>query len=448
MRSHAQIQIMARCGTVLVSSWIIGMGWAQEAPPTAKGGLQVRSVSVYFDYYSAILPTGGGFPPPTKLLSDADGGGSVQLGWVKSTERSTSSLGYTSSYTGRIRYSEWNAWNHSLTFGISHKIAPRWTFGFSAAGDISTRQQSLFSPTTFSNAASVPASFNDLASGILASKFTNPQLASVLASAPLAESPVRNLLYGERVLTSSAQTSLSYSYSTRLSMIFSAGGGRMQTLPTNVPGTQNRSLITNTTSGNASLGMSYSLAPRTQVGGSVTTTRISSSIQDAYITTSIASLGWTVARKWLIQIHGGVGVTNPVRQGLAQQAARQYPTAGGTLGFKTFSHTLLGSFDRGVGDQYGLGASTSSSASGSWHWERPGRPWWIESTFTWQHLYGNGLSSTIGWRTFTGFGQRITKHFAILTQYAYLDFSGRQQAFLYGLSQSAVRVSVIWNRRP
>jgi hypothetical protein len=424
------------------------MGWAQEAPPAGKGGLQVRSVSVYSDYYSAILPTGGGFPPPTKLLSDADGGGSVQLGWIKSTERSTSSLGYTSSYTGRIRYSEWNAWNHFLTFGTSHKIAPRWTFGFSAAGDISTREQSLFSPTTFSNAASVPASFNDLASGILASTFTNPQLASVLARAPLAESPVRSVLYGERVLTSSAQTSLSYAYSTRLSMTLSVGGGRMQTLPINVPRTQNRYGITNTTSGNASLGISYSLAPRTQVGGSVTTTRISSSQQDAYITTAVASLGWTVARRWLIRIHGGAGGINPVRRGFAQQAARQYPTAGGTLGFKTFSHTFLGSFDRGVGDQYGLGASTSSSASGSWRWERPGRAWWIESTFSWQQLYGNGLSSTIGWHSLTGFGQRITKHVAILTQYTYLDFSGRQQAFLYGLSQSAVRVSVIWNRRP
>ena len=108
-----------------------------------------------------------------------------------------------------------------------------------------------------------------------------------------------------------------------------------------------------------------------------------------------------------------------------------------------FSHTFLGSLDRTVSDQYGLGASTSSSAGASWRWARPGRTWWLESSFTWQQLYG-GFSDTTGWRTTTGFGERIGRHFAIVTQYAYMKYSGVLQTSDYHLSQSAVRVSVVW----
>ena len=114
----------------------VGALRAQETappPPTPRGGLQVRSVSAYFNYYSAALPSAGGLQPSTKLLPDAAGGASVQVGWGKFSERTTSSFTYTSSLTGHVRYSEWNAWNHALSLTTSHKLAPRWTFGFSAA---------------------------------------------------------------------------------------------------------------------------------------------------------------------------------------------------------------------------------------------------------------------------------------------------------------------------
>ena len=63
--------------------------------------------------------------------------------------------------------------------------------------------------------------------------------------------------------------------------------------------TTNTSLLANTTSGNASVAISYSLSPLTQLGGTVTTNRASSSLQDAYTTTSLASLGRTLGRRWL-----------------------------------------------------------------------------------------------------------------------------------------------------
>ncbi len=237
--------------------------------------------------------------------------------WSKFTERSSVSLDYTPSYTGYIRNSNLNALNHALSLTASRKLAPRWTLGFSLGGNLSSMEQSIFAPSTLSNVASAPATFSDLASGLLSSKFTNnPQLGTLLTSSPLVQSPVANLIYGQRMFTASTQVSLSYSYSPRLSWTFSGGAARTQYMS----GSQttltasNSYLLANTTSGNASMGFSYSLSPLTQIGGSVAVSRVSSVIFDAYTTTSQATLGRTFGTRWVIQAHGGVAVTNPVRQ--------------------------------------------------------------------------------------------------------------------------------------
>jgi len=431
--------------TALTAGAIYGQENGVSTASSSSPGLQVRTVSAYFDYYSATLPNGG-FQSSSPLLSDVAGGGSVQVGWAKSTERSNYSFSYTSSLTGRLRYSQLNAWNHALGFTLSRAIAPRWTFAFSVRGDLSSQAQSLFEPTTLSSVASTQTTFDDLASALLASKFANPQLASILTSAPLVESPVRNLLYGQRMFTSGVQTSLSYSYSPRLSLSFQAGAGRSQHVSDDQAlGSSNSFLLPNTTTGSAGLGISYSLSPRTQIGGSVTSTRISSSAQDAYTTTTLATFGRALSRRWVVQLHGGAGVTNPVRQTSVQISTRPLPAGGGSLTFKTLEHTFLGSFDRTVSDSYGLGATSTSSAAFAWHWSRPGRRWWMESSLGWQLLQRNGLGDASGWRTTTGFGWTVGSHLALFTQYAYLNYSGQSQTGPYGVDQSAVRVSAIWS---
>ena len=60
---------------------------------------------------------------------------------------------------------------------------------FSIRADFSSLEQTLFSPTTLSSAASAPATFENLAAAFTGGRFTNPQLASILISAPLVESP-------------------------------------------------------------------------------------------------------------------------------------------------------------------------------------------------------------------------------------------------------------------
>jgi len=422
-------------------------------PPAGRSGLELRSVSASFDYYSSGLSTGSTGQYPVKYQPDGAPGGSVQVGWLRSGERNTSSFIYTSSLTGRLRYSELNAWNHAFSLTASHHVSPRTIFNFSAAGDVSNLEQSLFSPTTLSNIASSRATLDDLAGAMLASKFSNPQLTSLLNSAPLVESPLRNLLYGQRMFTSAAKASVSYSYSPRLSLSFQAGGGRNQYLSGSLTHAMLTSyMISNTTSGNAEVSASYSLSPRTQVGGSVGTQRILSSLQDSYATTSLVTLSRQLARRWLLQMHGGAGVLTPVGQVSSVLSNRSRllatslnPAGGASLAFKTNSQSILSSIEHTVSDSYGLGAATSTSAALSWYWRRPGRAWWLESSAGWQQLQGNGLARLSGLRTTAGLGRNLGTQLVLLTQYAYLSYSSQLQTPAYRQGQSAVRVALVWS---
>jgi len=171
-------------------------------------------------------------------------------------------------------------------------------------------------------------------------------------------------------------------------------------------------------------------------------------VYDAYTTTSLVTLGRTLASRWLLQVHGGVGVINPLRQTYFLLSTTPHPAAGGSLGYKTFSQSFLGSFDRTVSDSYGLGAATTSSAGVSWRGSRPGRAWWLESSAGWTQLQGNGVGNTSGWRATAGFGRTMGAHLVLFTQYAYVSYSGKLQNTRYGQDQSAARVSVVWSPHP
>jgi len=451
---------IARRLTVLILGWVgaTGVMLAQDnngaapsAPaPSSQGGLQIRSASVYAVYYSNFLPNGAVTGTSTNLPADLGLGGNVVFDWTKFTERSSFSLTYTPSYTGYVRNSSLNALNHALSLTASRKIAPQWTFGFSAAGSLSSLEESLFTPSALSNVASVPSTFNDLASGLLSGSFANnPQLGAVLTSSPLVQSPISNLLYGQRMFTTSAHVSLSYSYSPRLSVTFSGGGARTQHVDDQALGAGNTPLIPDTTSGNASVNISYSLSARTQIGGTVTSSRTSSSIYDGYTTSSLATLGRTFGERWVVQLHGGVGFTNALRDSLALAVpAKPGPVIGGSLAYKTLSHTFLGSFDRGVSDSYGVGASTNSSANATWQWRHPGSSWWLTSSFGWQQLQGNALANTSGWNTTVALNRAIGAHFVLHTQYVHLVYSGGLQAAPYHISQDAVRATMEWTHHP
>ena len=288
----------------------------------------------------------------------------------------------------------------------------------------------------------MPATFDDLAGGLLTSQSTNPQLTAVLSRVPLlVESPLRAVLYGARMLTSGVRTSLMYSYSPRLMLTFHGGGARSQHFSdSNV--FQSSYLLLNSTSGEVGFGVNYSLSPLTNIGGEVAISRTFSSLQEIYLTTSVLSLGRTIGRRWVLQAHGGVGVIRPARQSFTL-ATSPHPAGGGSLAFKTFSHTLLGKFERTVSDAYGLGATSTTDVGGTWQLNRPGRNWRWEATGSRQQLHGGGFENTSGSRITGSLGRRLGARLAFVMQYAYLSYTTLATT-RENVSQSAIRVSLMW----
>lgn len=410
-----------------------------------QGGLRIRDISGFGNYYSSTLP-GGSIPTQnvaSQLGSDGSVGGSVVFDWTRFTERTTFALNYTPSYLARVRYSSLNSLNHAFSLNATRAFA-RWKLGLGLGADLSTVEQSLFLPTALSNLAAVPATISDLAAGALSPGSGNPQLTNTLNSAPLVDSAVRSLLYGQKTLTSSGQVTLSYAYSPRLGFSFGGGAGRTQTLSSE----QNveTALISNTTSVSARAAFSYALSPLTQIGASSTALRVSSTIEDIYTTNSFVTLGRSFGQRWLVQLRGGVGISTVRRQLIISKLpTRPGPVAGGGLVYKTFAYSFLASFDRTVSDSFGAGAATNTSIDGSWRWKRPGNDWSIETTGGWQQLSGNIFNNTSAWRGSVGVGRMFGAQLSLLTQYSYLRYSGTVVQTVYDRSQSAVRVSLVWS---
>jgi hypothetical protein len=103
---------------------------------------------------------------------------------------------------------------------------------------------------------------------------------------------------------------------------------------------------------------------------------------------------------------------------------------------------LLGSVNRVIGDVYGLGASSSLTASGAWNWARPGSSWLAHSTFSWQQFQqGPDFSN---WLIAAGAGRLLNAHFHLQGDFAFAHFT---QGSIYGNQpdQRSVRVSLVWS---
>jgi hypothetical protein len=101
-----------------------------------------------------------------------------------------------------------------------------------------------------------------------------------------------------------------------------------------------------------------------------------------------------------------------------------------------------------VADAFGLGASSSDTATVTWQWRRRGSLWSLQTSLSWQQLQGIAVANTSGWRATAGLNRQFGPHLAMLWQYAYLNYSEASQTSAYSVAESAVRASLIWTPRP
>lgn len=425
---------------LLTASFARAQGVAQtlstgggEAGPE---GFHIGSVSIYGAYSSTSTPFGSGLGQIGSSLGTTGvaagpnylAGISGAVGWRRTGARTIAFLSYTPSYDASIRYFTANSFNNFLSFGVIRDLSPRWTWITSGSAMTARWDQFLFSPTILGSIAGTPLTFDQLVQGLLSGKYTSGQLASILTGSPQLESPAATLLYGTRFFNSSLRTGLTYDVSGSLKLHFDATGTRTQhlkvgdlqqtnTLQTNI------FLVPETTTASADLGATYEMSPFTFLELDAKSSRVFSRIANEYISDATVGISRVIGRRVIVQVRGGGGIINPIRSSFTVKPVSHY-LAGGTLTYKTYSHTFMGSFDHTLTDSYGLGGTAANVGSAAWNWHIPGHTWSVSSMGRYEFIQDAGIHNINGWLANAGLSRRLSTYTLMRGGYFYGKTSG------------------------
>jgi hypothetical protein len=451
--------MMRRASALLCLAVIPSALWSQTGiasnfnPLASNSAIRLEGVSVYGGASTGGAPLGFDTPAPLPFLgSSVVVGAAASFGGSRSGEKTSLTWSYSPSYFTNV-YSRGNSSNHGTLnhrAGVSwgRKLGNKWNLTASGSGVITNLEQLYFNTGPVSAALAIPTTFQDLATGVLTGKFTDPQLATLLTGTPLQASSEQGYLYGNRLLSATANVAISWSPSTRHSVSLSMGGSRTQHLSDNRSedaGTppSNR-FLQETTTASVGISWSYSLSPRTQVGVGVTSSRTFSPLQQGSASNTSFSVGRILTSRWFVQGSGGVGVLaySHNTYGTPKTVSTVF---GGGLGFKTAAHTFLGSYNRSIGDVYGLGSSYTSGATGSWNWRIPGSGWSLSANIGYQKMSNSAFTNTRSWRTGAGVARSLGSHLFLGAQYSHSQLPADLYVGGAENSQTGLSFSLTWS---
>jgi hypothetical protein len=344
------------------------------------------------------------YPGPDLAASGgitAGAGGSATFGWFGGTSVRGLSITYTPSYfySREGSYSVGTTLSHSVILTSTAKIRPKLFLEFSLNGQILRANENLFS-TSLEGQTAVSSTSID-------------QLAAKPSDAQTMQASASPLAVGTRYLNSAAALGLSYKATPRFSLNFRVGGARVQTLEGDATDLQFAS-----STAVASAGFSYSISPRTQIGGEVNSRQIWSTSERARVTNMLGSVTRNMGRQWFAQAQAGTGLINSTNRVYYQAGGPQF-VGGGSIGFKTNTHTLTATVMKSLADPYGLQGASTLNIGGGWNWQRPGRRWSLFASG------GNQIVSVVNadsmniWHANAGWNRSIKQETDLSIAYAY-----------------------------
>jgi len=415
------------------------------------GGLRFYGLTVFAGYSTSALPLSQagaalGSPGAATLGPDENYGFSATLGWQIHHQRTDLSVLYSGTYQGSANYSDLNAYSQSLTVNSSRYFTPKLRLTFSGTAQDMTLAEFLFQPSTILTQA--PSNFNDLAAAASIGAFTNSQIAAMLTASPVLQSPVVNSLIGTRILSYSGQLSLEYQASQRLRFHFaSLSAGAQSRLNGEFNSSLQNGSVPRTFGLNAGAGFSYMLSPRTDLGFTAEENRFNNVAQKAYTSNAYATIGRKMGMRWFLQAHAGGSIITPV--GSAPVIAKGHQIiGGGSIGFRTFRHSLIGTYERNTSDTYGFAVGTVSMYTGTWLYHAPGSRWTLFSTYSQEQIRNAGFVSMSGWQATGGISQMLSRRTTLTAQYVYLSNTGTYNGSPTSFAVQSVRLSLGWSPQP
>ena len=437
-------QAQALPGQTNVSNANVG----NEDVSAGNQGAGLYSVSIFSGYstspYAAAagqqsVPSGIGTLGP-----DENYGASAVLGWERHGDKGGFSMRYSGGYSGLVHYSNANGYSQTLALSADRTLSRKWSVRFSASGQDATLIEFLNEPSAISVTSQAPSDFNDFAAAFGLGNFSTAQAASAILGAPVVQTPLSGPLLGNKVLSYSGTTGLSYAVSQHVSFHLSsnASGGE------NRSGDQSGTPMTNyvlpfSYGANAGMDWSYSVSPRTDLGANVSSNWMHSSLQGSYAETATASLGRKMGMHWFLKMYGGATLTQITEQLYGTPRTRQ-GVGGGSIGVKTYTDSFAVKYDRTASSSYGV-AGTYSTLSGSWNRHHPGGRLSTFASVAQQQIRDTGFESLSGWQASAGFSVKTTDQTTLSAQYVYFTSVGNYMSTASSLSVHSIRLTMSWS---
>jgi hypothetical protein len=403
----------------------------QEAASPATSGFSIRETSMYSTYYSSGIP-------PTLIASGLASGqtgsdiaiaASTVFAYTKQNDRTSTSLLFTPTYSRRVHYTDWSAFSNSLTLQFTRSVTTRFQFLVSGGAALRNREEFQFNPVS-----PVPST-----GGV-----SNP-VTPMPTPEGQADPATQSLFFGSRILTANVRTGMRYMLTPRLAITSGIASNRTQYLHSRRDENlqQQTAVIPQVTSILGDFGVTYDLSTRTNIGGSVDTSKQQSRLQNALISNARMQVQRILTRHWTVSGYGGVGQFRSLQpQSVAPSSGQLQYIAGGSATFQSQAHTIIGSFDRRIADIYGIGASNSNSTSASWRWAKPTSRFWTSVGFGQTELQSLAFPATT-WRGTAEVGRRMAGNVAMTASYAYMGYAN---ALLPtgSFNQHSVRIGFSW----
>src|SRR5581483_4990267 len=157
----------------------------------------------------------------------------------------------------------------------------------------------------------------------------------------------------------------------------------------------------------AGIALSYATSPRTTWGLNISEYRQQNRFQSSYTSTAAGSFGRKMSERWFMRMYAG-GTYIKTIQVLLGAPPQAQAVGGASLGFKTYEHTLLASYDRSGNDTFGFAVGTITNASGAWNWHHPGSSWETSISFGEEQIRNSGFASISGWQGSAGISRRLS----------------------------------------
>jgi hypothetical protein len=383
------------------------------------GGLPSNGVHLY------AAGSGGysSFREPSNLVTPGMVGGQALQGY---TAWASATISYSHYYAGTgfgIEYSP--SYSHvvdateegfSQRLGLKyfHQVIPKWTFFVSVAGSQATLEESLFTSQT---------------------QAVNATAAGDSPNAPIVFSPAPTLLFGSRVLSLSGDAGVTYSPSPRLHFSFDAGGADTQARPDTSQTVEASIPRMRTEFG--TFDASYSVSPKTEIGGDATYSETSSGFGVFRYSQLEVHAGRKLGMRWYLAGAVGTGLVN-------NQASTLTYIGHAMLRYAGRENTVILSVRRAPGDNYGLGSSASEYYSAAWNWRQRNRAWSLQANADWQQQTGGVLGDIHTWDVGLGLSRSLGRQAGVTIGGSYLREDVSSAFNLAGEIAYAVRLTIYW----